>query len=132
MKEISSSAELKAEILELEKREKVQKLVVKDQLIEAKHALNPTTLVKNTYSRLAEIPEVKRTLINTIIGFSLGYLSKKASETLNEESLNRLVGNLVDYSLDRIVQKDPDSLLSKGISFTRNVVKERGLSFLKK
>ena len=62
MNQITTSAELKAAILELEKKKEIQKLTIKGQAYHAKQALNPVHFIKNTFSHVAETPEIKKTL----------------------------------------------------------------------
>lgn len=129
MKPISSSVELKQAIAELEKRTKVQEITLKGQLARTKEAVKPQNLIRNSFSSLAEMPEVKRTLVSTIVGFGLGYLSKKATEALQEEKLNRMMSALVEHSIDRIIQQNPESLIAKGLHITRDVARQRGIKF---
>ena len=129
MKQISSSSELKQAIAELEKKVKIDEVALKGQVARTKEALKPQHLIRNSFSKLAAMPEVKQTLVSTLVGFGLGYFSKKATEALQEDKLNRLMTALLNHSMDRFIQHNPDSLLSKGLHITRNVAKEKGIRF---
>jgi predicted nuclease with TOPRIM domain len=118
-RKISNSEELRKAINELESTVKVQELEMKDNLAEIKQNLKPKRVVKNTFSYLAETPEIQKTLVNTVIGFILGYASKKAVELLSEKSLDRTVHNIVNHQIAKIENRQPESLLSKGISLIR-------------
>jgi len=118
-RKISNSEELQQAMKELEKRVHVQELEMKENYNQVKENLQPKRVVKNTFSYVAETPEIQRTLVNTVIGFILGYASKKAVELLSENSLNSTVENLVNYQVSKFEQKHPESLLSKGISLFR-------------
>lgn len=118
-KEIKSDEDLKAAITELERKVQYNKDEIKGNYELLKHELNPKKVVKNTFSFVAETPEIQRTLVNTALGFLLGYASKKAVELLSEDSLNRTVENIVSHQLTELENKNPDSLLSKGISLFR-------------
>jgi hypothetical protein len=124
MKQISTSAELKAAIAELEKKREIQQLTIKGQVAQTKKALNPVHLVKNTFSHLAETPEIKRTLISTVIGIGIGYLSKKAVTVLREDKLDKMVNNFINQGLDQLERSNPNGLLSKAVSLTRQVAKD--------
>ncbi|WP_018616051.1 hypothetical protein [Segetibacter koreensis] len=118
-RKITNDADLQAAIKELERKVKLDEEEIKDSYDEVKVNLNPKRVVKNTFSYVAETPEVQRTLVNTAIGFILGYASKKAVELLSEQSLNRTVENLVNHQITKLENKHPQSLLSKGISLFR-------------
>jgi hypothetical protein len=124
MKQISTSAELKAAIAELEKKREIQQLTIKGQIAQTKEALNPVHLIKNTFSHVAETPEIKKTLISTIIGIGIGYLSNKAVAFLKEDKLDRMIHNFIDQGLDKIEQKKPNGLLAQAVSLTRQVAKD--------
>lgn len=118
-KNITNSAELKAAISELERQVKLNEEDIKNNYHEVKENLNPKRVIKNTFSYVAETPEIQRTLVNTIVGFMLGYASKKAVELLSEESLNRTFENAVNHQITKLENNAPGSLLSRSISLFR-------------
>src|SRR3954452_5798640 len=116
---IKNSKDLKAAISELEQRIHNDQYGIKENFEQVKENLNPKRVVKNTFSYVAETPEIQRTLVNTVLGMILGYASKKAVELLSEQSLDRTVTNLVNHHISKLESRDPNSLLSKGISLFR-------------
>lgn len=116
---IKNADDLKAAIAELERKVKVDEADIKSNYYQVKENLNPKRVVKNTFSYVAETPEIQKTLVNTVVGFMLGYASKKAVELLSEQSLNRTVENIVSHQLTKLENKDPRSLLSRGITLFR-------------
>lgn len=116
---IKNAEDLKSAISELEKRVKADEIELKTNYAQVKENLHPKRVIKNTFSFAAETPEIQRTLVNTAIGFILGYASKKAAELLSEDSLNRTVENIVNHQVNELENRHPGSLLSKGISLFR-------------
>lgn len=116
---IKNADDLKAAINELESRVKADEFELKANYVQVKENLNPKRVLKNTFSYAAETPEIQRTLVNTAIGFVLGYASKKAAELLSEQSLNRTVENIVNHHINELENRRRGSLLSKGISLFR-------------
>ncbi len=116
---ITSADDLRAAITELEKRVQADEFEIKSNYTQVKENLNPKKVIKNTFSYAAETPEIQRTLVNTAIGFILGYASKKAAELLSEQSLNRTVENVINHHINELENRQPGSLLSKGISLFR-------------
>ncbi len=123
MGQISTQEELRKAIEALERKKDLQQSEIKQDFQDAKVAFAPANLIRNAFSRLAEIPEVKQTMINTIVGFGLGYVSKKATMIMSEESLDNIASNLVQSQVDKIEQNDPDSFISKALSFFRKNIK---------
>jgi predicted nuclease with TOPRIM domain len=116
---IHNTEDLKKAMNELESRVKVQESEIKENFVEVKENLRPKRVVRNTFSYLAETPEIQKTLINTVIGFILGYASKKAVEVLSEQSLDRTVQNILNHQMTKLENNQPDSLLAKGITLFR-------------
>lgn len=116
---IKNAEDLKAAITELEKTVEAEEFQLKTNFAQVKENLQPKRVLKNTFSYAAETPEIQRTLVNTAIGFILGYASKKAAEVLSEQSLNRTVENIVNHHINELEHKHSGSLLSKGISLFR-------------
>jgi predicted nuclease with TOPRIM domain len=116
---IHNIEDLKKAMNELESRVKVQESEIKENFVEVKENLRPKRVVRNTFSYLAETPEIQKTLINTVIGFILGYASKKAVEVLSEQSLDRTVQNILNHQMTKLENNQPDSLLAKGITLFR-------------
>lgn len=118
-RKITNSQELKDAMVDLEKKVHQQEDDLKENYLQVKENLDPKRVARNTFSYVAETPEIQRTLVNTVFGFILGYASKKASELLTEENINRAVENIVIKQVDKLENKNPQSLLSKGITLVR-------------
>ena len=118
-KSIKNAEDLKAAITELENRIKDDESELKGGFTQVKTNLHPKRVLKNTFSYAAQTPEVQKILINTVIGFILGYASKKAAELLSEQSLNRTVENIVNHHVNELETKHSGTLISKGISLFR-------------
>lgn len=128
MQQIKNRDELKKAILELEKKRSIQEIVIKEQFQLTKEAVKPANLIRNTFSNLAAVPEVRKTVVNTLIGITIGYFSKKAQQVLSEKSMNDMMRNLLDTTADHLTRKDPNSLLSKSVHLTRNYIKQEAFS----
>lgn len=118
-RKITNSKELQEAIKELEGRVDNQQYSIKGNYQQVKENLQPKRVAKNTFSYLAETPEIQRTFVNTVIGFILGYASKKAVELASDNALDRTVHNLVNHHVTKLERRQPESLLAKGISLFR-------------
>lgn len=116
---ITNGEELKGAIKQLEVTVKGHEEIMKHNFAEAKQHFKPANVIKNTFSYIAETPEIQRTLINTAIGFIMGYASKKSAEVLNEEALDLTISNFITHQLTKYETKEPESLLARGISVIR-------------
>jgi hypothetical protein len=117
--QVKNSAELLQAINELELKVHVQEAEMKDRALVIKENLQPKNVIKNTFSYMAETPEVQRTLVNTVIGFAMGYAFKKAQDLMNEQSLDKLVHNVVDAGLTKLEERNRQGLVSQTITLLR-------------
>jgi len=116
---ITNSADVKAAIKELELKVKVQETGIQSQFADVKHNLQPHRVMRNTFSYLAEQPEVQKVIVNTAIGFIIGFASKKAVEYLGEKSLNSTIENMVGHHLNKLENENPDSFVARGIGLLK-------------
>lgn len=116
---LKNSEELHQAIKEMEQKLDVQEVKMKDKYEQLKDNLQPKNVLKNSYSHLAETPELQRTLVNTLIGFALGFAFKKINTMMHDGSLHRLAENLVHDGLDKLENKDRHSRLSQAITMLR-------------
>lgn len=118
-RQINDSKELKQAMDDLQRRVKVQEVEIKASYEDLKEDLRLKNLMKNKFQQFAETPEIQRTLLSTAMGLVLGFAAKKVTEILSEQSLNRAVENVLNHSVHKLENKNPQSLLSKGISLVR-------------
>lgn len=119
VKKISNGKELKLAIAELELRLIAQEKVIRQNITEVKEGLEPKRLFANTFSRLAETPGIKKIILNTAIGFFLGYVSKKSDSIFNATTVTKFAENFVNQNINRIEHNAPNNLISRCISFIR-------------
>ena len=119
IKKISDGKDLKLAIAELELKLIAKETIIHQNVSDVKEGLQPKRLFANTFSKLAETPGIKKIILNTAIGFILGYVSKKSTSIFNETSLAGFAENFVNQNISRIEQNAPNNLLSKCISFVR-------------
>jgi hypothetical protein len=118
-RQITNSKELNQAMQTLQTRVKVQEAEMKADYEELKENLRLKNLMKNKFEQLAQTPEIQRTLLNTALGMVLGFAAKKATELLSEQSLNRAFENVLNHSINKLENRNPQSIVSKGISLFR-------------
>ena len=121
VRKIANLKDVGQAIIDLEISMKVREENIKLQVAEVKEASKPKNLFSNSFTYLAETPEIKKILVNTAVGFLLGYAAKKSAQLLSEETLNRTTENFVKYHLNNIERNKPDSFLTKALSIFRKV-----------
>lgn len=108
-KTISSRKELSQRIALLQQQLHDRECLIKDNYQQLKTNLKPINLLHETVDHFFETPKIKKGFIKAAIGFAVVYLSKRAAEKATQHYLNKWEN------------KNPESWLSKGISFIRDV-----------
>ena len=70
-RKITNSAGLEAGNKELEEQVMCRRRN-ENEFCQVKENLHPKRVIKNTFSYVAETPEIQKTLVNTVIGFDTG------------------------------------------------------------
>src|SRR4051812_18027026 len=77
MKPITTSADLKTAIQQLELEQKNNFLAIKEELARIQEDLKLTNIIKNTFKKVVDVPDLKADIINAAIGLAGGIMTKK-------------------------------------------------------
>lgn len=102
-KDQNTALEIAISRLEIEKRERFQKL--KDQLDLTTNSLKPISLLKDTFHDFQEAPDLKSNLIKTVASISGGYLSKRLVLGNSKSFIKRLAGYALQYGVTTFISK---------------------------
>lgn len=114
MKKITSSAELKAAILELEFEQEQLGVELHDQFNLAYESLKPINLIKSVIKQATGSDDDSGNLLTNSLGFGAGYLSKVLIQSTLRKPLNRMIGTAVMFGMQTLISKNPDTLRAIG------------------
>jgi hypothetical protein len=107
MHKVSSSAELKKSIQELEIRSKRQEAVLKEGFKATgqsiKQSLKPGNLLKSGIETVRHTPSLKTTAINTFIGLLAGYVTRRFIVGTSKNIFKRTLGVAVQAGITKMV-----------------------------
>lgn len=95
MHKISTVAELKASIRELEMKTKYQEQVVKQDARSTVKSINPINLLRIFLKRAANTPDVRSSAINTFVGLAAGSISSKIVVGKSRNIFKRTLGSAI-------------------------------------
>ena len=131
-KKITSAADLKQSIKELEARTKRQEEFMKEELKSTaqsiKHSITPGNVVKAGINSLRHTPGMKTVAINTFIGLAAGYLTRRFIVGKSTSILKRTLGAAVQAGITRLVHKKLPMMKSK-IEGSNGVSKKHPLGY---
>jgi hypothetical protein len=131
-RKITSAADLKQSIKELEARtrrqEEMMKEEVKATVQSVKQKITPSNIVRAGINSVRHTPGMKTVAINTFIGLAAGYLTKRFVIGKSTSILKRTLGAAVQAGITRLVHKKLPVLRNR-ISASNGVSKKHHLNF---
>jgi len=112
MNQINSIANLKAAIRLLEIKQADEKQLLREQLKITTESLKPINLIKHTLIELTTLPEIKESLLNTVIGLVTGYLSKKIVIGSTHNPIKQILGYALQLGVTGVASKNADDIKS--------------------
>ncbi|MFZ4398895.1 MAG: hypothetical protein ACOYO1_02585 [Bacteroidales bacterium] len=112
MQIINTESSLKDAISQLEIKREEEGFLLKYQFHLVYESMKPINLIKNTFKEVAESEELKDDFINTTIGLTAGYISKKIFEGATNNPLKKIIGTTLMFGVKKIVAKNPEIVKS--------------------
>jgi len=105
MRKISTTAELKATIRELELKTQRQEQALRENGKSVAQSFKPMNLLKVGVSKFTHSPDMKTTAVNTFIGLAVGYITRKLVVGKSRNILKRTLGAAVQAGLTKFIHK---------------------------
>jgi hypothetical protein len=94
--------------------ENEKKIIYDDLILQAGityKSMKPINILKQSIDELRESPEIKTSLLQTVLSVSGGYLSKKILVGKSNSILKNLMGYAVQYGVTHFISKKVESNL---------------------
>ena len=117
MQKINSATELRVAILQLESKRIEEEKILKEHFRLAFDSIKPINLIKSTFNEAVSSPELKDSIVNTLVGMTAGYLSKILFERVTKSPFKKLMGTVLMFSIKNIVSKNPETIKTLGEKF---------------
>lgn len=126
MQSITTAAELKNAIQQLEVKQAGEFKLMKEEFEDTYENLKLINIIKNTFKAAAAAPELKTDIINTAIGLSTGFVAKKLmlGKTLNPFS--KLLGVIVELAVANKVTKNATGIKTIGSIIFKKIFNKQG------
>lgn len=116
MQKVKSLSELKNTIAQLEYKQKVQWIDLKDTLGTAFDSLKPINLLRSTYNEFLSTPNMAEKLISSTIGLGTGYLTKKLIVKKSGNMFRNFAGGLAQIMITNFVSRNTGPIKKIGAS----------------
>lgn len=126
MQAITTAAELKNAIQQLEVKQAGEFKLMKEEFEDTYENLKLINIIKNTFKQAASAPDLKTDIINTAIGLSTGFVAKKLmlGKTLNPFS--KLLGVIVELAVANKVTKNATGIKTIGSMIFKKIFNKQG------
>jgi hypothetical protein len=114
METLSAEDALRQAIKNLEQQRIEEGQAVKEQLHNAYDSLKPLNLIVSTLKDATVSIDLKDNMLNTAIGLTAGFLSKKLFEGVSRSPFKRLIGSALMFGVTNLVAKNPETIKSVG------------------
>ena len=122
MNKITTIAELKESIQELEIKQASDKALMVEEFKMTYENLKPINLIKNKITDIVTDPDLKKTMLDTTLSLAAGYLSKKMIVGSTHNPLKQLLGNLLQVGVTSYVSKNSEDIKSVVMSLVGNLM----------
>jgi len=125
MDKINSIKELREAIVQLEIKQLDDKHLLKEQLMVTYEAVKPINLIKNSVKYLFATTDLKREILNAVIGLIVGYLSKKPTGETTGNTLKQLLGAFLKSNSSNVVESNTGGIKSALLGLARSFLSKR-------
>ena len=115
MQKITSVADMKSAIRQLEFQQANELSLIKEQFHVIYESLKPINMIKQTIKEMLTSPDIKSSAVNAAIGFTTGLIAKKVLVgSANNHLLTKLLGIIVEMFVAKKVAGNADGIKSVG------------------
>lgn len=117
MQKIVTQSDLRYAILELESKQELEGIMLKEQFLVAYESIKPINLIKSTFREAAGSTELQDNLINSTIGMSAGFISKLVFQGLSGSPVKKILGTALMFGIKNLVAQNPETVKTWGKVF---------------
>ena len=114
MENITSAAELKNAIAQLEFEQSIQGNILKDQVFITYESLKPVSLIKSTLNDITSSPYLMDNMLGSVMGLLSGFVSKKLAVGTSHNIFRKVVGTVLQFGVTNVVAQHPEVLKTLG------------------
>lgn len=129
MQKITSAAQLKARIRELEITSELEREDLKAHFSHVKDSLRPYKLLQNAVKGFVSSSDTRGKVLNVLLGMAAGYITKKAVFGSTHNPLKKIAGVLLQMSVAGTVSSNGNDIQKLGSSLWKRLFKRRKEEF---
>jgi hypothetical protein len=131
MQNITSVADLKYAIQELETEQKVKEQLLREQFYLTYESLKPVNILRNTLNNLFSSENLVENISGNAIGSVSGFILKRIFIGKSANKLKKLIGAILQFGIARIISQNSDQIKTFGQSVIQNLFAKKEKSHKK-
>jgi len=125
MKKQSKASALKEAIVLLENSNALEFVLLKEQLHNTYESLKPINQIKSIFKDVIASPKTENNILDTAIGLTTGYLSKKALVNGSHNPVAKILGSVLQAVITNVVSKHSTPIKTAGGALLKYVFKNK-------
>lgn len=122
MDNIRNTIELKAAIAELKIRQATDLFLLKEEIRITKDKFKLSNIIKSGFKKITSSPNMSSNLVNTALGLTTGFLTKKIMIGRTINPLKKLFGAALEMFVAKKVVDNADSLKTVGSVLLNKII----------
>ncbi len=122
MEKITTVADLKSAIQQLEYKQAIELVLLKEQFYTTYESLKPINIIRNKFKEMILAPDFKTNLVNSAIGLATGFVAKKVFVGKTHNPLTKLLGTIVEIVIANKTIKNADGIKSIGSIILNKII----------
>ena len=128
MNPITSAAQLREIILQLESDQVMKGQILTEQFHQTLEDLKPLNIAKRTIVNMTSSPFLIENILGNVIGFASGFVSKKIVTGTSANIFRKLAGSLVQISITNTVKQHPETIKSIGHFILQHLFRQKTMN----
>lgn len=124
MEKITTADGLRAAIEDLEFKQAVEAISLREHFKVIYESLKPVNLIRSIFVESSGAGEIKDNVISKSLGLTAGYLSKMVFELVMKSPAKKLIGTAIMFGIRNLISRNPEIVKSIGKGVL-NVVRSR-------
>jgi hypothetical protein len=124
MQKVTTAADLKNAIKQLEYEQASEWILLKKQFFISYESMKPINVIKSTFKEMVLAPDLKTNIINTAIGVTTGFLTKKILIGKTHNHLTKLLGIIVEMVVANKITKNAGEIKAIGSIILKKIINQ--------
>ncbi len=121
--EINNTVQLKEAIALLQARQQEKKFILVEEFHQTYESLKPLNLIKSTFNKILDTPDITNQVVDTSLGLGVGVLSKKLLIGKSTNIFKRFFGTIIELTVANAVAKNSEGIKRHGLQLIKKLIK---------